>query len=255
MDVESVKSRAEKLPGQIGFYYRDLTTGNEYGLNSDTAFTAASIIKIPILAEIFRQFACGDLNKNTLIKIRPEDKVPSCGAISYIHDGAELTLSDICNLMVVISDNSGANILTRTAGFAHINRFMAALGLKSTRINRFLYNRDGARLGKRNTFTPADIGKLFDLMWKGSLVSANASHEMLEIFKLQQIAHKMPEMLPESVVLAHKTGEDTGITHDAGIVYARRPFILCFACENTDVVAAEQFIRETTLDFYRDHIH
>lgn len=253
MDFTEIEKECRRLPGRVGLYYRDLRTGEQYGIREEEPFTAASIIKLPIMAELYRQFAGGQLSPDHLCEIRRLDKVPSCGAVSYIHDGALLTLQDLCNLMIVISDNSAANMLAGRVGLPNINRFMDELGLRRTRMERLLYDSDGARKGRRNTFCPCDIGRLFALLWQGKVVSADASRRMLDILKLQQIDYKMGGMLPETVPVAHKTGEDTGITHDAGIVYAARPFVLCVASEDTDTVETRQFISRTTYAVYKAH--
>ena len=53
--------------------------------------------------------------------------------------------------------------------------------------------------------------------------------------------------MAERFEVAHKTGEDDGITHDAGIVYCDQPFIIVFASNGTDVGHFENLIRETSL--------
>ena len=253
MDFSRIEAECEQLPGRVGLYYRDLQTGEHFGIREEEAFTAASIIKLPIMAELYRQFGEGSLCPDQLCEIRLEDKVPSCGAVAYIHDGALLTLQDLCNLMIVISDNSAANMLARRVGINSVNRYMQELGLRRTRMERLFYDRDGARKGRRNTFCPTDIGRFFELLWGGKIVSPDASRAMLEILKLQQIDYKIPGMLPETVPVAHKTGEDTGITHDAGIIFTDRPFVLCIASEDTDTVQTRQFISRTAYALY--HVH
>ena len=68
--------------------------------------------------------------------------------------------------------------------------------------------------------------------------------------KLQQINHKIPGYLPEGTAVAHKTGEDDGITNDVGIVYGEKPFIICFASNFTHVPTAEIALREISLELY-----
>ena len=63
----------------------------------------------------------------------------------------------------------------------------------------------------------------------------------------QQINHKIPGYLPEGTPVAHKTGEDDGITNDVGIVYGEKPFVICFASNRTNVPEAERALREISL--------
>ena len=52
---------------------------------------------------------------------------------------------------------------------------------------------------------------------------------MLSILRNQRLNGKMPFYLhSRGVPVAHKTGEDDGITHDVGIIYQDDPVIFCF---------------------------
>ena len=68
---------------------------------------------------------------------------------------------------------------------------------------------------------------------------------MLEILRNQKLNGKMPFFLkPRGIACAHKTGEDDGITHDVGVVYAKNPFVLCMLSEETDVPGFERLIQD-----------
>ena len=45
------------------------------------------------------------------------------------------------------------------------------------------------------------------------------------------------------IKIAHKTGEDDGITHDVGIVFTRKPFVFCMLSNETDVTTFERLIQ------------
>lgn len=232
------------LSGEIGLYYKNLMTGEIIGINDEREFLAASIIKIPILLEAFRQTAKGKISFGDKVSVSHSDKVPDCGALTYMHDGLEVTIMDLCNLMIILSDNTATNILTRILGMKNINKYMENLGLHKTRINRLLFDDEEQKKGKENYFSPKEMGFLLDKIFKGQLISENACRQILEILKLQQIRHKIPYHLPSSVEVAHKTGEDEGITHDVGIIFSKKPFILCFATNNTNVTETEEVIRQ-----------
>lgn len=48
---EYVKRQLSSVPGHIGFYYKNLVTGETDGSRQTELFQAASVIKLPILAE------------------------------------------------------------------------------------------------------------------------------------------------------------------------------------------------------------
>ncbi len=232
----------KKLKGTVGIYYKDLITGLTLSHNDNKGIISASMIKVPILVEAFHQMEKKTISKNDVLTLSENDKQPSCGALAYMHSGLEVTIEDLCNLMIILSDNTATNILIKHLGFDNINGYMQELGLKNTILGRLLFDEEADKRGERNIISAKDIGMLFELMWQEKLVSPAASRQMLDILKLQQLNHKIPARLGEEVVIAHKTGEDTGITHDAGIIYASRPFILCVLSEETDVVETNNFI-------------
>ena len=231
--------------GHVAFYYRPLDGGCAQMYNEMMPLVAASVIKIPIMVEAFRQFESGELNPLETYRIKAEDKMPSCGALNRMHDGLEVTLRDLVELMIVLSDNSATNILIDRLGIARVNATLEAEGLKVTRLRRKLFDKAGMEAGLSNHVCAREIGLLLERMYAGTLVSPQASAEMLEILRNQKLNGKMPFFLkPRGIACAHKTGEDDGITHDVGVVYARRPFVLCMLSEETDVPAFERLIQD-----------
>jgi beta-lactamase class A len=105
-----------------------------------------------------------------------------------------------------------------------------------------------------NYFSPSEIGDLLENIYRGKLISEDICEEVKEILKLQQINSKIPHLIPGDVEIAHKTGEDDGITHDVGIIFSEKPFILCCASNNTDVVLAEEAIRKISLLCYENSV-
>ena len=244
-----VRARLDAIPGHVGFLYRDLTTGETQTYNSKDCFRAASIIKLPIFAAILlrAQEDPGLLEERLLV--REEEKVPGCGALQHITGDQEYDILTLCKLMITISDNTATNALIRHFGIEPLSRDFRRLGLEKTRLYRLLYDDSAAAAGLANLFQPEELAGLLEQIYRGTCVSPEASRQLEEVLSLQQINHKIPGRLPEELRVAHKTGEDTGITNDLGIVYGRRPCILVFASNETDVPAFEQVIRDLSYDY------
>lgn len=254
MFFKEIEKIMDKLSGKIGFYYKDLTSGRTFGINENEGFIAASVIKLPILVAVLYEIEKGHLRKEDIIRLSPSDKVPGCGVLALMHSGLDVTIKDLCNLMIVISDNTATNMLIRLMGIERINSIMEELGLKTTKLNRLLFDYEEQKQGKENYFSPAEIGMLLEKIYRKALISEDICQETEEILKLQQINSKIPYLLPGNIEVAHKTGEDDGITHDVGIVYSAKPFILCFASNNADVVMVEEAIRRISLLCYEKSI-
>ncbi len=233
-------------PGHVALYYQPLDGGCALMMNENMPMLAASVIKIPIMVEAFRQFESGEISPEDRHVLAEAEKMPSCGALNRMHAGLELTLRDLVELMIVLSDNTATNILIDRLGIDCVNATMRMLGLKQTVLRRKLFDSAAKAQGKENTVGARDIGMLLERMYRGELISEAASREMLDILKNQKLNGKMPFYLHEKgIPVAHKTGEDDGITHDVGIVFSRKPFVLCMLSNETEVSAFERLIQDT----------
>lgn len=238
--LESLKNSE----GKVGFYYKNLVTGKEISFNENDSFLAASVIKLPILAEIFRQAAFGNVDLSEKITVRNKDKMPSCGALNLFTDEPSVDIRTLCRLMIAISDNTATNVLINRFGIDELNRGFQEIGFKDTKINRLLFDAEASEQGKENFIVPREIGMLLEQIYFMSFVNEEISTEIEEILLEQQINHKIPGKLPEDIKVAHKTGEDDGITNDVGIVYSEEPFVIVFASNDTNVPEFENLIRE-----------
>ena len=113
---EYVKRQLSSVPGHIGFYYKNLVTGETDGSRQTELFQAASVIKLPILAAILLEERehPGVLQERLLV--RDGDKVPGCGALQHISGTQAYDIESLCKLMITISDNTATNVLIRRFG-------------------------------------------------------------------------------------------------------------------------------------------
>jgi len=250
--LHSLLPRLASLPGEVCVYGKDLTTGETCAYQADLPVVAASVIKLPILIEAFRQAEEGLLSMEETVSIRPEDKMPSCGALTYLHDGLTVTWRDLCVLMIILSDNTATNLLIDRLSMDAVNDTLRNLGCQRTVLRRRLFDAAASARGIENTVTASEMGMLLEKLYRGSCVSPDADRAMLRILLDQRLNGKMPFFLhSEGVRIAHKTGEDDGITHDVGILWGEHPMILCFVSEHTGVPAFERLIQDAALAFYR----
>lgn len=252
MNETEIRARLDALPGQTGFYFKDLTTGETVSCRADETFQAASVIKLPILAALHLRAQSQPELFQERLTIGQGDKLPGCGALRHIAGEREYDVDSLCRLMITISDNTATNALIRRFGMEALNADFARLGLERTRLYRLLFDAEAAARGLENLFVPREMGSLLERLYRGELVSPQADGAMVELLKAQQINHKIPGRLPEDIPVAHKTGEDTGIANDVGIVFARHPMALVFASTHTDTYGFEEAIRDISWYFVKE---
>ncbi len=253
MDGKSLEGYLKGIPGKLAVYCKNLVTGEILDYNSDIPMMAASVIKIPVLIETFRQIQAGMLKKDQLYVLEEGDKLPSCGCLNRMHAGLNLTVQDLYNLMIILSDNTATNILIRLlGGTEEINGSLAKMGYQTCRVNRLLFDSEAADKGIENYVSGREIGDMLEKMYRGKMIDRKSSEEMLEIMKSQRLKNKIPFYFQGCVPIAHKTGEDDGITHDVGIIFGSQPFILCCMSNETDCTRFNRFIQKLAWSLYRE---
>lgn len=227
--TEQLRELIASVDGTLAVAAKNLTTGEEIMINEHEPFVAASVIKVPVMVEVFKQAYEGKLRLDQMVKIVKEDQVGGSGVILELTPGVELPIRDLVNLMIVVSDNSATNMLIDLVGAENVTNTMAELGLQNTKLYNKLMVIQVRRPGT-NTITAWDMTRLFDLMAHGKINSWLDCERMITILKRQQYNDLIPSgvvgfgqegllgSLPRAEV-AHKTGSINGVRHDSGIVY------------------------------------
>ena len=245
IDIERVHELIGTVHGRLGVYIACPETGESFSHNAEEPMLAASVIKLCVMLEAFRRREEGTLDFNAPVTVRPEDKLPSCGALTYLHDGLTVTVGDLVTLMIILSDNTATNLLIDLLGEERINRTIRETGLKHTELQRKLFRPDLAAQGLENRVSAEDMGLLMEGLLKGRLISPAASREMLDILLNQRLNGKLPFYLhSRGIRVAHKTGEDDGITNDVGILMTKPPVICCVLANEVDVPSAERMMQD-----------
>jgi beta-lactamase class A len=249
--------------GRFGVSARDLTTGEELGINSTEVFPLASVFKIPVLVELFRQADAGRVDLDRRLEFAADDRAPGSGVLRELVPGFALTIRDYALLMIILSDNSATDKVLRAIGAANVTPCMRELGLRSTWVSRSCAQILGslagigserptpdevteilARLGdgrynpntwayaetdENNASTPAEMVDLLELIYRGRAASPAACRAMLSIMRKQQLKGRIPLLLPPGVVTEHKTGTLPGVVNDAGLIYVTKDHVCALA--------------------------
>ncbi|MBQ8618696.1 MAG: serine hydrolase [Clostridia bacterium] len=252
--LEAIRTEMEGLPGHLGFYYKNLVTGDEYSVQGDEAFLAASVIKLPLFLHVLARAAAGEIDLQQRLTVTEEEKLPSCGALSLFTGAVEVDVHTLCRLMICLSDNTATNKLIRLCTMEGASAGFRAMGLKKTILRRLLFDSEASARGIQNDICPREMGMLLEQLHREEFVNAQVSREAISVLKRQQINHKMNGKLCGAARLAHKTGEDDQLSNDVGIVYAPQPFVVCWAGHDTDVYPWEDLIRRGTEALYRAQV-
>jgi beta-lactamase class A len=206
-----VDDAATRYPGVWGIVVKKLDTGQYAAYNGDVRQVSASLYKLWVLAELYRQVSVGNLSMGDSATVSSADAYydSMIGGLR-VAPGAAITIQRAAELMVQLSDNTTAHLLVRILGPDNINRFMQQNGLSSSVLN---WN------GGDNLTTPLDVLRELEMMATSQMVNASSSRAMIDMMLGQQINNRLPQGLPSGARIAHKTGDLGALLHDAGIVY------------------------------------
>jgi beta-lactamase class A len=260
--LDRLQSRVTELalsfPGAIGIYARNIETGAEVSYKADDRFPMASVYKIPIMVQVFREVDAGRLNLTDRIELTEADKRLGSGLLLYMTPGLKPTLHDLLTMMIVVSDNTATDKLLGLVGPKNVNDMLAALAIRDVRVDRptsdiiadwlafgdpnirkltlaqmvsdpsFFASFTHEQMEKsdklflddpRDHASPRGIATLLVKIFRNEAASEKSCRDMLEILKLQQYNDSIPRYLPEGTVVAHKTGEIGYTRNDAAIIY------------------------------------
>ncbi len=255
---EQIMKIIEELAGTIGVYIEDFAGTRGFTYNEGAIFPSASIIKIPILVELFLRNFAKDFALDDVITISNDDIVGGSGIIQHL-SLREYTLRDLAKLMIIQSDNTATNVIVDLLGVERINETIQKLGLVDTYSSGKLMVIPHPYPRVSST-TPQDMALLLRLLGEGKIHSWLLCNRVLEIMQAQMLNEMIPKYLPhgntedtvgkpDAMTVAHKTGGITGVVHDVGIIYNPiKDFIFVGMCkdlqdENAGMEAIAQIAR------------
>ncbi|MGH7445192.1 MAG: serine hydrolase, partial [Longimicrobiales bacterium] len=250
---------ADESGGVMGVGALHLETGRAVLLNAADRFPMASSYKVPIAVQLLTRVDAGAVRLDSMIVVEPGDIHPGSGVISDLFDdpGVILSVRNLIELMLLISDNSATDLVLRTAGGgAAVTQRMAELGVSGIRVDRPTVDligdfvgvrglpadhdvtearwRELARavseaaqdsaavafdLDPRDTSTPEGMLELLEMIWRGEAVGGESTELLLDIMTRSTTGGaRIRGLLPPDVEVAHKTGTIGGTTNDVGII-------------------------------------
>jgi beta-lactamase class A len=208
------------LPGTWGVAVKKLDTGQYATYNGDQQQVSASLYKMWVLNELFRQAKAGQIDLDSIATVTDEDAYyDSLYGELRLPVGTDITLHRAAYVMITLSDNTAAHLLVRTLDPDNISRFMQANGFTRSVLD---WSGEGD-----NLTTPVDMLHEMEMIATSQMVDADSSKQMAEMLLDQQKNNIMAPGVPPEARFGHKHGALDGLLHDAGIVYGPTgPFVI-----------------------------
>jgi beta-lactamase class A len=237
---------------EMSVYYRDLNGGAWIGLGVNTAFSPASLLKVPVMLTALRQVDKDKTLLNKAFKFDasiPLDDYAANIPGKTIRFGETYTLIELLDFMLVHSDNNAKNMLFQILGDEAFFKVWSDLGLT--------FATDASA---EDFITVKDYSSFFRILFNATYLSKESSELALELLSRTEFDIGIQQGIPDGVVLSNKFGErgfadrSERQLHDAGIVYAgAAPYLLCIMTRGRSFDAQAKVIAEASRLVYEAH--
>jgi len=237
---DAIQPLLKGYQGDVAVAAYHFESDTHWSIRGDVVMPTASLIKLPVMVEAYRQAAAGTVKLDHQIELTKEDMVQGSGILtSHFSPGTKISLRDAIRLMIVYSDNTATNLVIDSIGLPATTAAMKALGYPETQLNSKVFRRDlsialerSEKYGLGST-TANDMVRIVTRLKRGELASPEATQAMIDHLIQCDDKSRFPLLLPATVKVAHKTGSVTRVRTDAGLLIGTGCTIaLCVLTDN-----------------------
>ena len=232
----------DKHGGKVAIAVKHLKTGETFTYQADEPMPTASLIKLAVMVEAYRQAEAGKLDLAAPVTLKAEDKVQGSGILtSHFSPGTTISLRDAIRLMIVYSDNTATNLVLDKTSIAAVGEAMEKLGFPSTKIHAKVFRGDTSIAPERSkkfglgSTTAGEMIGLLEQLHAGKLAREASTREMLDhLYACED--KRLTKLLPSGTKVAQKTGSVSAVRTVAGIIDTPGgPIALCIlTADNQD---------------------
>lgn len=233
----------------VALSYYDYATETAWSYHGDRWFHAASTIKVAVLLGLFAAANKQQFKLSNRLHVRNRFFSAADGRIFRISSASDanenvhgavgklMRLRTLAEHMITTSSNLATNLLLDFVGVDSVNETLVACGVRGVDLRRGVEDDAAFEAGISNQITADGLVSLFRLIEECSCFEPEACEEMLAILRKQEFRSGIPAGVPGEIrtdaQFAHKTGEISTVTHDAGIVYLpdRSPYVVSILTE------------------------
>jgi beta-lactamase class A len=211
---------------------RSLVTGRDLGVNTTEDWTAASVIKLPVVLYGYHQVETGAVQLSDTVELVDDDFMGGTGSlIDTAKTGDKIGYDTLFSLLIRQSDNTAWMALRRVLDDGRIDAYAAGLGAPR------------CRQGDNNC-TSRDAGTLLARLALGQALTGPFTQAVVGLLETTSFRDRIPYYL-RGVTVANKVGMYGDVINDAGIVFLpNREFVLVVFSEGGDTGVEVQAIRD-----------
>jgi beta-lactamase class A len=174
----------------------------------------ASIAKLPLAMGLYDMAAAGEVDLSAKTPVSGFSATRYVSILAGFEPDTGLTLQEIAALSLITSDNPLAVYITGVTGFERANALLKRLHCNAGATVAAGFTED--ELGPKNR---ANLASANDLILVLIEVAKNPRYRHLyKALENNLRNNRIPALLPDSALIAHKTGSLNGVVNDAGVI-------------------------------------
>ena len=262
--IERLESQIQRLiqglEGTVGVAAKHLESGQELFINGTTFFPMASVFKVPVFVEVLAQVTEGQFALLDEVSLQVPDQHLGSGMLSGLDvPGVTLSVQNLINLMMKISDNSATDILVTKVGADNVNKRLESFGIQGMTVDRTCQELILEAIGAdpemyrgmgleevtkgyrkmirenpeafeeatqkfsqviKDQSTPQAMNALLEKIFKKEILDEPHCDYILSVMlECETGERRIKGDLPRRARVAHKTGTIGGTVNDVGILY------------------------------------
>lgn len=212
---KAIKEYESDLNAKIAVSIYDLNKKNIWSYNEKYPMPIMSTFKTLACANVLYKVDKNKLSLSKKILIEEKDVLKdSWSPVLETKIGQEMTIKQLCDVMMMQSDNSAANIvLKQIGGPKKLTKFIKSLGFSKTNISEYEPEINNVKKGsKKNTTTSRDMVKILNKLLYTNKTLSNKSQEQLLLWlsKNKVSGNLLRSIVPQSYFIADRTGGAKG---------------------------------------------
>lgn len=227
----------------------DYDTGKYVDIKASKTYSAASIIKIPVLIQMFKSIEANQLTIYDEMVLTPYYKADGSGDLKVKKLGSKYTMDELAKVMIQKSDNSATNmIMSAVGGMPDVNSGIRNWGIKNTYINNWLPDIEGT-----NYTTAKDLAKMLYNLDNPGFLNLYSREYIIDYMSHVENNRLIQAGLDPKALFVHKTGDIGKMLGDAGIVFApngKKYIIVILANRPYNSPLGKNFIQKASNTIY-----
>ena len=247
---EGLKELMKKYPTiQPAITVWDFNTGKYVDINGSEIYPAASIIKVPVLINLFKTIEANGLSIYDEMTLTNYYKASGSGNLQYAASGRNYTIDKLAKTMIEDSDNSATNMLMSKLGsMTAVNTAIRSWGIPNTHVQTWLPDLTGT-----NFTTTNDMATMLFNLDNPNFLSINSREYIVDYMSHVKNDRLIPQGLGKGATFLHKTGDIGTMLGDAGIVYmpnGKKYIVVIMAKRPYNSPLGKQFIQQASKLIY-----